>query len=274
MSATNRLIVSILVIAALAIGFWVLLLSPQREKADELGSQTSELQISLQEAQSNAERAEAAQREFPEDYRQLVTLGQAVPASDETSSLLVEVNRVAERSKVHFDGIQLESEGEESTPVTSAEAGNTAPPTTGTTGSPTATPAAETVPPTEATAALLPLGAEIGPAGLGVMPYSVSFRGNFFRIADFIHGLDEMVHTGDSKLTVDGRLTTFDGFALNADAERGFPYLSATFDITTYLVPPSQGVTAGATSTEPAPVTTSTESTPAASSSSEGEAAQ
>lgn len=274
MSANNRLIASVLVVAALAIGFWVLLLSPKRERAEELGAQTSELKVSLQEAQSSAEQAETARREFPNDYRQLVTLGQAVPASDETSSLLVEVNRVAERSKVHFDGIQLEGEGEDSTPVTSAEGENTAPPTTGTTGSSTAEPAAETVPPTEASASLLPLGATIGPAGLGVMPYSVSFRGNFFHIADFIQGLDKMIHTGDSKLTVDGRLTTLDGFALSADPERGFPYLSASFDITTYVVPPNQGVTVGATSTEPAPVTTSTESVSGASSSSEGEAAQ
>jgi Tfp pilus assembly protein PilO len=274
MGANNRLIVSILVVAALAIGFWLLLLSPKREKANELGSQTETLQISLQEAQGRAEQAETARREFPNDYRQLITLGQAVPANDETSSLLVEVNRIAERSKVQFDGIQLESEGEETTPVTGAAAGNTAPPTTGTTGSPTATPAAETVPPTEASAALLPLGATIGPAGLGVMPYSVTFRGNFFHIADFINGFDKMVHTGDSKLTVDGRLTTFDGFALSADPELGFPYLTASFDITTYLVPPGQGVTAGATSTEPAPITASTESTSEATSSSEGEAAQ
>jgi hypothetical protein len=107
------------------------------------------------------------------------------------------------------------------------------------------------------------------------MPYSLSFRGNFFRLADFIHGLDRMVHASNSKLNVDGRLTTIDGFALSPEPERGFPYLSASFDVTTYLVPPSQGLTAGASSTEPAPVTTAaTESSAETSSSSEAEAAQ
>ena len=125
------------------------------------------------------------------------------------------------------------------------------------------------MPPTEASASLLPLGAEIGPAGLAVMPYSLSFRGNFFHIADFMGELDKMVHTGSSKLSVDGRLTTLDGFALTEDSERRFPYLQASFDITTFLMPPDQGITAGASPTEPAPST----ATPAAASTSSAAAA-
>ncbi len=268
-SSSNRLIVSILVIAALAIGFWMLLLSPKREKADELGAQVESLKVSREQAQTSVVQAEAARSEFPNDYRQLVVLGQAVPANDETSSLLVELNRVAERTKVKFDALQLESQGETSEQVTSAEGSNVAPPSTGTTGSSNATPAAETVPPTEASASLLPLGAEIGPAGLAVMPYSLSFRGNFFHIADFMGELDKMVHTGSSKLSVDGRLTTLDGFALTADSERNFPYLQASFDITTFLMPPNQGITAGASPTAPAPST----ATPAAASTSSAAAA-
>ena len=260
MSSSNRLIVAVLIVVALAVGFWVLLLGPKRNKADELGSQIEGLTVSREEAQARATQAEAARREFPNDYRQLVTLGEAVPANDETSSLLIELNRISERSKVKFDSIQLEGQGEQSEAVTSAEGANVAPPSTGTTGAANATPAAQTVPPTEASAALLPLGASIGPAGLAVMPYSLSFRGNFFHIADFMQELDKLVHTGNSKLTVDGRLTTLDGFALSEDGERKFPYLRANFDITTYLVPPEQGITAGATPAEPAPAS----ATPAA----------
>lgn len=251
-SSSNRLIVAVLIVVALAVGFWVLLLGPKRNEADELGTQIEGLEISREEAQTRAKQAQAARHEFPADYRQLVTLGEAVPANDETSSLLVELNRIAERSRVKFDSIQLEGQGEQSEAVTSAEGANVAPPTTGTTGSANATPAAQTVPPTEASASLLPLGATIGPAGLAVMPYSLSFRGNFFHIADFMQELDKMVHTGSSKLTVEGRLTTLDGWALSEDGERHFPYLRASFDITTYLVPPEQGITAGATPAEPA----------------------
>lgn len=107
MRSANRSIVAILLVAALAIGFWTLLLGPKREKAHELSSQVDGLEVSLAEAQSNLQEAMAAKRAFPADYRQLVVLGQAVPANDETSSLLVELNDVAASSEVSFDTFTL-----------------------------------------------------------------------------------------------------------------------------------------------------------------------
>lgn len=266
MSSSNRLIVSILVIAALAIGFWVLALSPKREKASELGQQVSQLNISLAEAEGAANEAKIARHSFPTDYRQLVVLGQAVPAEDETSSLLVELNHIAAKSKVKFDSIQLAGSGEAAAPATVTT--EPATPASPTTGSSSAVPASQTVPPTEVAASLLPLGASIGTAGLGVMPYTLTFTGDFFHIADFIKGLDSLVHADGSTVAVDGRLLTLDGFALTAEGERGFPHLEATFSVTAYVTPPQQGVTAGATPTEPATATPAAEA-PAAEGSSE-----
>lgn len=250
-ATSNRLIVSILVIAALAIGFWMLLLGPKREESSELSAEAGTLQVALSEAQTKATQAAAAQREFPSDYRQLVMLGQAVPAGDETSSLLVEMNTIATATGVRFDSIQLESSGESAEPAPAATAPAPAAPATAS----GAVPASATVPPTEAAASLLPLGASIGAAGLGVMPYSLKFSGNFFQIADFIEGIDSLVDSGDgSKVGVDGRLVTLNGFALNAEAESSA--LQASFAVTTYVTPPTQGLTAGATTAAPAPVTT------------------
>jgi Tfp pilus assembly protein PilO len=254
MSASNRTIISILVVAVLAIAFWMLTLSPKREEAAELSSQADQQRLALSKAQSEIAVATAAKHAFPADYRQLVTLGQAVPAGDETSSLLVELNQVATNSKVKFDSIQMTGSGETAEAAAAPVAPAPAPETP--TGSPTSVPASETVPPTEAAASLLPLGATIGTAGLGVMPYSLTFSGDFFHVADFIKGIDSLVSPGSTQVTVDGRLVTLDGFALNADPERKFPHLNATFAVTTYLTPPTQGVTAGATPTAPAPVTT------------------
>jgi hypothetical protein len=83
------------------------------------------------------------------------------------------------------------------------------------------------------------------------MPYDLQFSGDFFHVADFIGGIDSMVHTEGSHVAVDGRLLTLDGFALNGDQDLGFPHLNATFAVTTYLTPTSQGVTAGASPTGP-----------------------
>src|SRR5437660_8907995 len=51
MASSARLIVSILVIAVLALAFWMLALAPKREKADELGHRVEQLKVTLAEAQ-------------------------------------------------------------------------------------------------------------------------------------------------------------------------------------------------------------------------------
>ncbi len=241
-----------LVVAVLAAAFWILALSPKHQQASDLSAEIESQQAALAEAQSRVAEATVAKTEFSSDYRQLVVLGKAVPATDETASLLVDVNRIADRAHVRFESLQLNAEsGEEAGAAASvaSEASATS-----------AVPTAATTPPTEAEAALLPLGATIGSAGLGVMPYSLAFTGSFFHVADFIHGIDSFVHAGKSEVGVDGRLITLDGFSLTESPKAGFPDLTANFAVTTYLVPPDQGVTAGATPTSPA-VPASTEAT-------------
>lgn len=259
MNSSNRMIVSLLAVAALAIAFWVLALAPKRQQADDLSGQIAQLRSSLAESQSEIAAAAVARRQFPANYQQLVVLGKAVPNSDDTSSLLVELNKVAHRSDVQFDSIKLSAASDSSS-------------TAATTTPTPAIPPSGTVPPTEAAAALLPLGATVGAAGLGVMPYDLTFSGDFFHVADFIKGIDSLVDTKRSHVAVDGRLMTLDGFALTGDSERGFPHLKVTFLVTTYLTPPSQGITAGATPAGPGsssvtanPTTTTPDSTTTAS---------
>jgi Tfp pilus assembly protein PilO len=254
MKSANRLIVTTLAIAVLAIAFWVLALGPKRQEASDLSGQVDQANAALAEARFQLAEATTARREFPADYRQLVVLGKAVPGSDNTSSLLVELDHIAHRSEVTFNSIQLSSSsgGEEAAtaPAPVAPAAPAVP-----AGSPSsAVPAAATVPPTEAAASLLPLGATVGAAGLGVMPYNLDFSGDFFQVADFIKGIDSLVKTSGD-VAVDGRLVTLDGFALVPNRETTDSMLEATFAVTTYLVPPTQGVTAGATPAAPAPET-------------------
>lgn len=236
MRSTNGLIVMMLGVALVAAGFWILLLSPKREEASELGTKVEQLQTSLAQHRQEAELAAQAREEFPVDYQRLVLLGKAVPGDDDTASLLVQVNRIAEKAGVEFRDLQLAG---------GAEGAEVAAPSPGTTGTP--------VSPTEAAASLMPLGASVGPAGLAVMPYTLTFDGDFFEIADFIKGLDSLVDTKGGQVAVDGRLLTIDGFSLNGAQNEGFPALEATFSTTTYLTPPNQGVTAGATPESPAP---------------------
>jgi hypothetical protein len=112
----------------------------------------------------------------------------------------------------------------------------------------------------------MPLGATVGPAGLAVMPYELTFKGDFFQLADFIKGLDSLVKTENERVAVNGRLMTIDSFSLKPDTNVGFPALEASFSISTYLTPPGEGVTGGASPEAPeaalAPVSTTTGGTP------------
>jgi Tfp pilus assembly protein PilO/Tfp pilus assembly protein PilN len=251
MKASARPIIAILLIAAAAIAFWTLALSPKRDEADKLDAQIETMNASVAAARSELGQATAARHVFPTAYHQLVELGQAVPATDETPSLLIELEQLADASGVSFETITLEGEGGAAEGTSEATA-TTAPESTSTS-------AASVVPATEVEASLLPLGASIGRAGLAVMPYSLNFTGSFFGIAKFIGKVDDLVESTNAKMTVDGRLLTINGFSLTAaEASGGASELQASFSVTTYLTPPGQGITAGASPSAPAEPSTQT----------------
>jgi Tfp pilus assembly protein PilO len=229
MSPSNRAIVAVVALAVLAIAFWMMLLSPKHDEAKKLSAQVAQLESSLAQHEAEVAEAEEAREEFPGQYQRLVVLGKAVPGDDDVASLLVQLNRIAGNAGGTFRNIQLTASGSGEESAAAAAPGG-----------------GEPASPTEVTASLLPLGASIGPAGLAVMPYEVTFDGDFFKIADFINGLDSLVKTSDEKVTVDGRLVTIGSFSLEADQEKGFPALQASFSLTTYLTPPDQGGSAGA----------------------------
>jgi Tfp pilus assembly protein PilO len=243
-TSSNRIIVAMLAVVVLAGAFWVLLLSPKRQELSKLETRVVAEQAALSQSRAAVSVGLEAQKAFPDEYRQLVVLGTATPADSETASLLVQLNQIADRSKVKFLGFQLDSSGGgEAAPTESAAVGASAE-----SGSyPSAT---------EVAASTMPLGASIGTAGLAVMPYTLTFNGDFFQIAKFIHGLDSLVKTENEAVDVTGRLITINGFSLGADSSAGFPNLEGSFSVTTYLVPPGQGVTGGATPAAPAPEVT------------------
>jgi Tfp pilus assembly protein PilO len=231
---TNLVVGVMLAVAALAAAFWMMLLSPKREEAQKLGGQVETLEASLSQHRSEAAAAAAARRAFPQDYARLVLLGKAVPSGDETASLLVQLNHLAKRAGARFETLTLNGgEGEEAPAPTGAATS-----------------------PTEATASLLPLGATIGPVGLAVMPYSLTFEGDFFQIAGFVESLDDLVRTTNRDVAVKGRLITVNSFSLTpSETEGTSARLQASFSVTTYLTPPGEGSTAGASLTAPEEVT-------------------
>ena len=63
--------------------------------------------------------------------------------------------------------------------------------------------------------------------------------------------LDRLADSNGGTISVNGRLLTVDGFSLAA-SRFGFPKLKALVSATAYIVPTTEGITAGATPQGPA----------------------
>jgi len=285
-----------LVVVGLVIGFWLLVISPKRSESASLKGDIDQLNSELSQAQQAVTAGQEAKKSFPIDYRRLVVLGKAVPADGEQASLLFELQRLADGARVRFQSLDLSdasTSGTAPSTETAAVASTESPSTTSSspsssssssasTSSSTSTPPAAPAAATETSAASLPIGASVGPAGLPVMPYELKFTGDYFQIADFLKRLDSLVHTSGGVADVHGRLVTVDAFSLEpvqsdaGGASSPIPQLTADLTVTTYLTPADQGTTVGATPSGPAAATptpaattaTSSTSTPTASSSS------
>lgn len=243
MTGRDRMILIVIGAVALLVAPYLLVISPKRSQASKLQGQISGLQSQLDTARSEAVNAEAARSTFARSYTSLVRLGEAVPTDDNTPSLIYQLQSAASAASVDFQSLTYNAGASSSSTAAS---------------SPSAA---------QASTAALPPGATVGPAGFPIEPFTFTFQGNFFHLADFMGRLERFVQMGDRKLSVSGRLMTLNAISLGPGA-KGFPQITATISATTYLLPASQGLVNGATPAGPSTPGTQTVSTPSAGSSS------
>jgi hypothetical protein len=269
--------------------FWFMLLAPKRSELGKLDTTVAESQAALQAAQREAEQFTQARVDFPTDYTTVARLGKAVPADPDIPSLVVQLDRAANEAGVDFRKLVSKSgtsgDSASSTPpapaapssdaaagagATGASGASTGPTgaagatssgtAAGATGdsasaSATAAPANATLTPT------MPLGVDVGPAGMSLAKFEFVFQGNFFRMADLLHNIRKMVQRRNRQLVVSGRLVSVGGISL-AEGDDTFPQVKATVAAAAYLLPQSQGLFAGATSQGPANATAATPTPP------------
>jgi Tfp pilus assembly protein PilO len=203
-----------------------------------------------------------------------ITLGEATGGGSSTTPAATTAAPTPPAGETTASG----TTGTTSTPSTGAAAPTTSGTTgTGTTAAPSATTTGDSTstgsstaaptspaPATEASAATLPIGAVVGPAGLPTLPYDLQFEGTFFDVADFISGVDSMVRMRDGQVAANGRLLTVDGFSLSDPTLEAVPKLQVDFAVTSYVTPADQGLTAGAAPGGPAPPPAQPETNPVA----------
>ncbi|HEV2819648.1 MAG TPA: hypothetical protein VGW11_03990, partial [Solirubrobacteraceae bacterium] len=159
-------------------------------------------------------RFQQARDEYRENYAVLAAVGKAAPAEDATATLLFQIGATARTEKVDFRSF------------TAGQAPG---------GAPTAEATAE------ATQAL--------PAE----PFSFDYVGPFFRLSDFLGGLQRYVKVTEERVAVDGRLLRIDGFTLG-EAEAGKPP-KVSIQATAFTLPEGQSALGGATPGGPAGAT-------------------
>lgn len=260
MNARDRAILGVLVLVAAIVGPWILVIQPKRDQAAKLERQISSKQAELNSVQGQLAQGTAAKRAFATSYATLVRLGEAVPTDDNTPSLIYQLQSAAKSTGVNFLGLTFnagQGGSGSSAPAPApapAASGSSPSASSSSTSSTTASAAGGT---TASSSATLPPGAVVGPAGFPVEPFTFTFQGNFFNLANFLGRLQRFVVANNQKVSVSGRLMTLNAITLGPGAA-GFPQVQATISASTYLLPASQGLLNGATPAGPAASTTQT----------------
>lgn len=258
MKASDRTIMLGLVGVGVLAVFWFMLLAPKRDHAAQLADQVTQLQAEASTQEQLAIASKQAEADYSRNYGRLVVLGKAAPENGDTPSLLTQLTELSRRSGTSFATLTQGGDAEAAAGAAAGATSATAAPTQGDqvdTTTETANPSAPVSAPstpvvaTEAAASGLPLGATVGAAGLGVVPYTLDFSGSFFQIADLMERIDSLVHARRETARVDGQLLTVSGFTMSPASPGS---LNVELTVASFVLPSDEGLTAGATPTAPA----------------------
>jgi hypothetical protein len=252
MTGRDRLVIMAVLLLAVLGGGWLLLVSPERKQAAQAQTQIEGARQQLQSAQAQATSERSAEARYASAYVSVVRLGKAVPPLQEVPSLVYELEQVSNQRSIDFNSI-----------------------TSSATGASAATPTAS---------------AAATPAAFTQMPFTFIFKGSFAGLARLLGQIDGFARTTSAGgaasaadasastptgVQVSGRLLTIQGVTLALENQSGVGAkkssgneLSATITATAYVLPASQGLTAGATASGPAGSAAAAAASAAASSSS------
>jgi hypothetical protein len=217
-------ILLVAVVAVVAVGgYWKLALAPKRQEAAKLDQEVAVAEAQLVQTQNLIATYEGAQKEYKTNYATMVRLGKAVPADDDTRSLMVQLDTSAKRSGIDFDAMNLNASGGPASAATSAT-----------------TPVAP--------------GA-INTGAFSAMPFQFDFTGTFETLGNFFTRLESFVTVDGDKIDVRGRLLRVETLKLQAAAD-GWPGLQATVGASSYIVPKTTEAAAAAPGTSTPSTTT------------------
>jgi hypothetical protein len=235
----DRIVLLVVLGAAMIAGFWFVALGPTRTEATKLDAKAAAAQQRLQQAQGTLGQGEKAKRGYEADYATVARLGKAVPKDDNMPSLLYELQSAAGDARINFQSLAISGAAQPGAPAPSASGT----PAAGASGS-SATPSAAG----QAAAAALPPGASVGTAGFPTTPLEFTFQGSYADMEHLLGEVQRFVSIHGKDIHVRGRLLTIDGLALTPQTSR---QVKASISATAYLMPSGDTSSAGATAQGP-----------------------
>jgi hypothetical protein len=212
-SRSFRILIAAAVAVAAVAGYWKLVLAPKRAEAAKLSQQLTSAQAQLASAQSTIATYRKAQHSYPANYATDVRLGKAVPADDDSRSLLVQLDAAAKHSGVDFTSIDVGQSGASSSASAST---------------------------TTAGASALPPGA-VSAGSYSELPVALAFDGNFGSLWNFFGRVERFVTVNNGNVAIDGRLLRISTIDIEPGGG-GWPAIQAKLGVTAYIVPAAQAL--------------------------------
>jgi Tfp pilus assembly protein PilO len=226
MTGRDRMVLIGIVVVAVLGAVWMLGVSPERQKASQLDTQVAAAQAQLASAEDKVSTARAAQSQYASAYASLVSIGKAVPPSDEVPSLIEELSQASNEKQVDFTSITNSSSSGASTSSSTSSSSSSS--------------------------------SSSSAAGISDEPFSFVFEGNYFDLEHLFSQLTAFA-TLDSAgtLEVNGRLLTIQSVRLAPASSGSEPgknkgVLTGTITATAYVLPAAQGLTGATGSATPA----------------------
>ena len=229
MTRSNKILLSVVALGAAIAAFYFFVLAPKRDEVAKLDTDIAAQKAEIEQARLTLAGYEQAKRTYKKNYATLARLGKAVPADDDVRSLMVQLESTADRSGVTFEKIEMANNlgGDTTTDAAAPAVGQLA-----------------------AAPGTVPVAGGV----LSAMPFSFSFTGSYFDLTAFFARLEHFVSVNNAKLDSTGRLMRLESISITPSSI-GFPDMMAEINAATYLVPPVQGVEAGAPSSDAQNVT-------------------
>jgi Tfp pilus assembly protein PilO len=214
MTGRDRIVLIGVVVAVVLAAAWMLVVSPERKQASQLSTEVATDQTQLASAEGKVASARAAQSQYAAAYASVVSLGKAVPPSQEVPALIDQLAQASHEKNVEFASIADGSGSSGAAGAASASAAATA------------------------------------TASFTQLPFTFVFEGSYFDLEHLFSQLTDFATlSASNELRVNGRLLTIQSVRLapvgsgSEAASSGAGKLTGSITATAYVLPASQGLT-------------------------------